>query len=80
MPCETVKLNGRVVGVYCTRGRGGRVARCAYCRRPHTALCDYQPEADGRTCDKKLCEQHRARQGPDFDYCPDHARLVAANG
>jgi hypothetical protein len=77
MPCIEQRIPGGVA-IYCTRGRGGRRAACYACKAPHTALCDW-PMPKGGTCDQRLCERHRARQGGDVDYCPAHA-VKAAQG
>jgi hypothetical protein len=34
-------------------------------------LCDF-PVADGRTCDRPLCERHAHLIGPDLHYCAAH--------
>lgn len=73
MPCHF----GRNI-VICRRGYGGAKLRqpCYYCPTRHEALCDW-PAGDGKTCDRMLCRQHRARQGGDVDYCPEHAAIAA---
>lgn len=77
MGCVPVKLPGGETLILCGVRRG-RASRCQVgsCRRPHEALCDHPMEAfaDGRTCNTKLCGQHRTRTGPDTDLCPYHAR------
>jgi hypothetical protein len=44
---------------------------CAFCDREHTKLCDYPIAAGGR-CDRKLCDEHALRVGPNRDYCGTH--------
>jgi hypothetical protein len=62
---------------------GGRQARstCSTpgCGRPTVALCDYEVVKKGKpgTCDAKLCDRCRQRQGEDRDFCPPHAKLAA---
>jgi hypothetical protein len=46
------------------------------CDEDHMALCDY-PVADGKKCDKRMCEVHRTRVGNNMDYCPDHRAAAA---
>lgn len=75
MPCIEQRIPGGTA-IYCTRGRGGRRAACYACKAPHEALCDW-PVGDGKTCDRKLCGQHRARQGGDVDWCMSHAVKAA---
>lgn len=75
MPCIERRIPGGVA-IICTRGGAHRRTRCYACQAPHEALCDW-PTGDGQTCDRKLCGQHRSRQGGDVDYCPEHARESA---
>jgi hypothetical protein len=75
MPCIEQRIPGGVA-IYCTRGRPTRRASCYACKAPHEALCDW-PVGDGKTCYRKLCREHRAWQGGDVDYCPEHAVLAA---
>lgn len=77
MPCIEERIPGGF-RIACTRGSRYR-ERCSVCPKPHTALCDW-PMPMGGTCDVRLCERHRARQGGDVDLCPDHAKLAAAQG
>ncbi len=71
MTCHPFQLPNGVSGFICTRGRGSRPAKCFYCRAPHSRLCD-APIAPGKTCDRKLCEQHAHSIGANLDMCPDH--------
>lgn len=75
MPCIDLKIPGGVA-IVCTRGRGGRWGPCYACSAPHEALCDW-PVGKGKTCDRRLCRQHRARQGGDVDWCHFHAQEEA---
>lgn len=75
MPCSPFSIEtpqGRVTGIICTRRRK---VPCAFCQAPHTHLCDY-PMANGKTCDRKLCPQHRTRVSRDRDYCPEHMGAI----
>ena len=65
--------NGPVTGFVC--GPRRRVARCAYCTRPHTHLCDFRL-ATGKDCNKKLCYECRYAAPTGGDFCPDHAPQV----
>jgi hypothetical protein len=77
MACRAIPLAAGVVVIACSRGQ--RVASCSVpgCGKPHVALCDW-PTKPGKTCDAKLCEQHRHPVGPDADYCPPHHKLHTA--
>lgn len=74
-----VDVDGRVLGIVCSRGQ--RHARCSVpgCDRASVALCDYQLKA-GRTCDARLCAAHRGSESGarDVDHCPAHRKLAAA--
>lgn len=63
---------------------GGRAPACSVpgCGRESTAACDYPVVRRGRkgTCDKKLCDRCRVRQGDDIDFCPPHSKLPPAPG
>lgn len=54
--------------------------RCSIegCIREHTKLCDFplKGRKAGKTCDKKLCDEHATKVGPDRDCCPAHASLT----
>lgn len=71
IPFRTDGPNGPFVGVFC--GPRRRVAPCAFCHKAHTQLCDY-PTSKGKTCDRKLCADHRTAVEPGQDYCPEHAK------
>lgn len=62
--------------IICIR-RSGYREPCYACPAGHVALCDW-PMGDGKTCDRKLCRNHRVRQsGHDIDYCVEHGVDVA---
>lgn len=71
MPSEIVQFpeGGGAIIHHCRRTVR---ARCSFCQRPHTKLCDFV-HPDNHRCDKPLCDLH-AKQGPapDSDYCEDH--------
>lgn len=78
MPCTPYSLNGPngpITGIICTPKR--RVVFCSYCQKPHTHLCDH-PTTKGKTCDRKLCADHRTPAGQS-DFCPEH-RASAVQG
>jgi hypothetical protein len=56
-------------------GGRARPQRCQVpeCTATSVALCD-EPVAGGRTCDRRLCRDHRIAVGRNRDRCPDHAR------
>ena len=59
--------------------RGGLVVMTrtdVACTRTAVFQCDFATSA-GKTCDRWLCPRCRAPQGPNRDYCPDHARQLA---
>jgi hypothetical protein len=81
MTCERISFpNPRgegpdVEGIICSRGK--RWPRCSVpgCDRRAPFLCDFPiPRRKSGTCDAKLCDGHRARQGEDRDFCPPHAK------
>lgn len=81
MAHEKVTTPSGVTVMVCIRGARGRKPSCSVqgCRTEHTKLCDY-PLAGaklGKTCDRKLCDVHAAKQGPDTDFCPVHERIRA---
>lgn len=54
--------------------RGALRARCRFCNREHTLLCDF-PVRKGEkvgTCDAKLCPDHAVRIDANTDYCKFH--------
>lgn len=75
MTCYRIDLPDGGVAFACTRERRKKPAPCLYCKAPHTKLCD-GPRKDGAagTCDRKLCDEHAERIGPDRDLCPDCAK------
>lgn len=77
MSCIKIPVPGGVA-VVCTGG-GGRRLKCQVrgCTRGVVALCDHvlDPYARGtkrRTCDARLCDEHRVRVGANRDLCPFH--------
>ena len=47
---------------------------CACCgRKEHTRLCDF-PQAPGKLCNRKLCDDCAVHIGRGRDYCPEHPR------
>lgn len=79
MPRKPIDLGGGVNIIVCSRGRRAAPCSVAGCGRPHVALCDYPLTGSkvGRTCDRKLCAQHRRVQGPEVDYCEAHHMMAA---
>lgn len=51
------------------RGRLG--PHCIQCADVGSNLCDW-PIAEGKTCDKPLCDQHANLVAPDTHYCAGH--------
>lgn len=56
-------------GVICM-GRAQR-QRCSECSKDSVALCDF-PTRHGKTCDRRMCGEHRHRVGPNVDHCSWH--------
>lgn len=78
MPCRTIDLgNGAFAIAY---SRGQRSKPCSVCGRRGEKPCDYPLTGDksGKTCDRSLCRNCAVSRGNDVDYCPAHARMVAA--
>lgn len=74
MPCKIVPVPGGKAFL-CSRGRQHELELCAYCKRPHTKLCDGPGSAPGKTCDAPMCDYHAAHSpGQDLDYCREHAK------
>jgi hypothetical protein len=48
-------------------------AHCSDCGAVSDNLCDY-PVGKGKTCDRKICDDHSKRVGLDIHYCPTHAK------
>jgi hypothetical protein len=74
-PYDIRNAAGEVVGgaIVCTRGRAKKQPPCKFCPSqpaptPSTRLCDGKL-ADGRSCDKPMCEAHAKRFGAK-DLCP----------
>ncbi len=75
MPCEKMlDEKGRIVAIICYRG--GKRARCAYCKNPSEVLCDGVTEYRNEravTCDRPMCRKHAFhKEGKDKDFCHDH--------
>lgn len=80
MQCRAVKV-GEVTAIVC--GKFKEAAKCRWCGRPSTKLCDYPLSsrgelADGKTCDAPMCDAHARNAGPNKDLCPEHAKSAAA--
>jgi hypothetical protein len=58
--------------------------RCSVpgCNEWSTAACDYPVVRKGKpgTCDARLCDRCRQRQGPDRDYCSPHMKTPPIPG
>jgi hypothetical protein len=75
MRCSVQQLENGAVRIMC--GPDPKtLCEVSGCDEDHMALCDY-PVADGKTCDKRMCEVHRTRAGNNIDYCPDHRAAAA---
>ena len=72
MTCTRVELAAGITAIVCHRGPRSRPAKCFYCKTPHIRLCDH-PIAPGKTCSRKLCQEHATSTGADLDLCVDHA-------
>jgi len=78
MPCEPFKdettLGNRVTGFICGPRRARPSERCGEtgCTGTATALCDWPTGPGRKTCDRKLCDRHGHRVGPNRDYCGEH--------
>ncbi|HEX8851256.1 MAG TPA: hypothetical protein VF761_17150 [Gemmatimonadaceae bacterium] len=55
---------------------------CKYCNAPHTKLCDYPVERNGKagTCDIPMCDRCAQRGGANIDYCRPHAKMMRTGG
>jgi len=75
MRCRVQQLENGAIRIMC--GPDPKtLCEVSGCDEDHLALCDY-PVADGKTCDKRMCEAHRTRAGSNIDYCPDHRAAAA---
>ena len=76
MPCIRVPS-----GFICTRGIRRLKCQIDGCSAEHVALCDFplQGLKAGKTCDRRMCEGHRAKVGPDRDLCPVHLAFEAGH-
>ena len=83
MGCRVTKVfvEGKYVPVIVC-SRAALTQRCVVCRTQYDIrLCDYPLRGvqQGQTCDRPVCGTHATHQEPDVDWCPSHARLVAAH-
>ncbi len=73
--CKTIQLeNG---GVAILRLSGKRPAKCLWCDRDSTRLCDFDISERGafelqKTCDAPMCSEHAKHVGPNRDLCRVH--------
>ncbi len=84
MPCDVIERTDGTRVILCSRRRGGRRRRCAFCDAPAQYECDgSKPRKKSGTCDKPLCKNHRhfVRRVDDgdlidtVDHCPEcHAK------
>lgn len=74
--CKTISLSDG--GFAIVRLAGKRPARCRWCAKDSTKLCDFRLSPPGqithvRTCDAPMCDAHAKSVGNNRDYCPGHA-------
>jgi hypothetical protein len=72
MPCEIVPWGD---GAMIMCGRGLKMApKCwvRHCKLSSTKECDW-PIAEGKTCDRAICNGHADEVGPNKHYCPAHS-------
>jgi hypothetical protein len=75
MGCSVQQLENGAIRIMC--GPDPKtLCEVSGCDEDHMALCDYSV-ADGKTCDKRMCEVHRTQAGNNMDYCPDHRGAAA---
>jgi hypothetical protein len=68
--CETIDLGQGNFAIICGVRKP---AKCQFCKaRPHTRLCDFFLQAEGKTCDARMCDKCTTRGGQDLDHCPNH--------
>lgn len=70
MACRPLLIDGKPVGIVCSRGGRRGKTFCA-CGAESSFLCDFVT-ASGRTCDRPLCVKHTTRVAAGVDHCPDH--------
>jgi hypothetical protein len=70
----------KTTAIICSRAT--RRAPCKYCGAPHTKLCDYPVERNGKpgTCDIRMCDRCATNGGHEIDYCRPHAKMVKGAG
>jgi len=70
MPCSPITLDGKVVGLACSRGS----QRCSVgkCGSTSRFLCDgiVQSGEGTRVCSRPLCGGHKYRTAAGDDLCP----------
>lgn len=49
-------------------------AHCADCAAVGDLLCDF-PVAEGKTCDRPMCDDHAREIGPNLHYCEAHYQM-----
>ena len=47
---------------------------CADCSAPADFLCDY-PVGDGKTCDRKMCDENAHEVASEIHYCDAHFKM-----
>lgn len=79
MPCEPIIINGKVVGVRCSRGRGKpKPPPCYKCGKPSTKLCDFRgmepifETMNGRRVLKRWIPSLNTCDRPMCDACANH--------
>lgn len=76
MPCiPLTDKHGRITGWACRR-RGTPKPRCYICGKVATSFCDYHISLLD-TCDRPMCNEHRAAYPDDEDYCLEHDNEIA---
>jgi len=75
MSCTTIVVDGKVVGLACSRSSG---KKCVQCGQPAGALCDFPLKGSkaGQTCSRPLCGKCSVKARGGLDYCPAHAAMV----
>jgi hypothetical protein len=77
MSCEPIVIDGKVIGIGCSRGK--RPKPCVEnCGRPSAKLCDFplRGRKRGQSCDRPICAVHATAMGNGIDYCRTHADMV----
>lgn len=76
--CEYVELHNG--GKALVRFAGKEPAKCRWCAKRSTKLCDFDISHPSqvthrKTCDAPMCDEHAKSVGIDKDYCPQHAEI-----